>query len=813
MSQELWRQCAAWLKSARVIESKNACFDKGARVYDLALALQDGVVLCNLANTIVPNIIDNVHMDPGKQFLKMQNINSFLEVAGKWCKSGDLFTADELYYASDFPKVIQCLSAVSGSKASVTRGFKKFPAGAASNTATGVGGEDMYQSLEDLVGQSISFQEAAQSSAAFGFDDDDAEEKVYGSIMTTIASGGGPMGGGGGGEEDIYGAVMGVSGGGGDDDDIYQTTSGADGGLSTRDRVLAELKGTEERYVGVLKVIIEKFMRPLAANSKINKSDHKQIFSIVTDLLTIHDEFNKMILKQLASKTGRKMSVPFLTMLPKMRIYGQFCCDVPKAMEILTSLNKSTKTRQILEDAKAASGQRFNLKDLMNVPMQRVLKYPLLLKELIKSTEEGHKDRPKLINAKAAVDNLAEVINKTKSDHDTLMGMIAGLTGYKGPPLQQFAPFVKDGDVMYKDCKSSDKQEKRLNMRYAFMLQSAIVLTQPHKAKYKYKSLCKLEPTMKTGSVEFWKLPKDEQNSKFSFAWCLKIGAEERYIFAAKTLPLKKKWMTQMNQLIEDMQGPKEAPSVGERVKPVNDDFTDGGGGGGGSKPRKAAPPPLAPGTKPGSYEEWTPGGMGGPASPSPTPAEPDDGGGFSTEDQWFAGRLGRPKAEKLFVGTPDGTFLIRESDSRPGEYSLSVKYNNVIKHIKVNRKGNMYDLAPDAKAFPSIQEMVDHFRTHSLNRHFPGMETTLSIPFKVAKTKGMFGKSSGGGDTGPGVGRARSKFAYTARSPDELTFERGVELTILTTDDPTLDPGWWKGTLPNGQIGIFPANYVQRLG
>lgn len=708
------------------------------------LQQQDGVALCNLANTIVPNIIDNIHMDPGKQFLKMQNINSFLEVAGKWCKSRDLFTADELYYASDFPKVIQCLSAVSGSKASVTRGFKKFPAGAASNTATGVGGEDMYQCLEDLVG--TSFREAAQSSAAFGFDDDDAEEMVYGSIMTTIASGGGPMGGGG--DDD-------------DDDDIYQTTSGADGGLSTRDRVLAELKGTEERYVGVLKVIIEKFMRPLAANPKISKADHKAIFSNVVDLLAIHDEFNKMICKAMASTTGRMLSVPFLTCIPKMKIYAQFCCDVPKAMEILISLNKRKATRQILEDAKAASGQRFNLKDLMNVPMQRVLKYHYVLKELIKSTEEGHKDRRKLINAKAAVDNLAEVINKTKSDHDTLMGMITGLTGYKGPPLEQFAPLARDGDLMYKDCKSSKKQEKRLNVRYAFMLQSAIVLTEPHKAKYKYKSLCKLEPTMKLASVEFWKLPKDEQNSKFSFAWCLKIGAEERYIFAAKTLPLKKKWMTQMNQLIEDMEN-------------------DGGGD-------------KKTGTLHGQ-------------------AQGTSGIGFSTEEQWFAGRLGRPKAEKLFVGTPDGTFLIRESDSRPGEYSLSVKYNTVIKHIKVNRKGNMYDLAPDVKAFPSIQEMVDHFRTHSLNQHIPGMETTLSIPFKMARTKGMFGQSSGGGDTGPGVGRARSKFAYTARSADELPFERGVELTILTTDDPTLDPGWWKGALPNGQIGVFPANYVKRL-
>ena len=108
---------------------------------------------------------------------------------------------------------------------------------------------------------------------------------------------------------------------------------------------------------------------------------------------------------------------------------------------------------------------------------------------------------------------------------------------------------------------------------------------------------------------------------------------------------------------------------------------------------------------------------------------------------------------------------------------------------------------------------MVDHFRTHSLNRHFPGMETTLSIPFKLAKKQGMLHGQGSGSSGASGIGRARSKFAYTARSPDELTFERGVELTILSTDDPTLDPGWWKGTLPNGQMGIFPANYVQTLG
>ena len=394
------------------------------------------------------------------------------------------------------------------------------------------------------------------------------------------------------------------------------------------------------------------------------------------------------------------------------------------------------------------------------------------------------------------------------------MGMFAGLTGYNGPPLQQYAPFVKDGDLMYKDCKSSKKEEKKLALRYGFLLQSAMILTQPQKAKYKYKSLCLLKKDMVATEVPFWTLPKDEQNSKFSFAWALNIAGEQLFVFAAKTLTTKKKWMTQMTQLIEDLGagGGGPAPSVGKRVLPVIEDMGPrdgggGGGGGGGSSGKPKAPAPVSQG-----YEDWTP--MNAPPKSPATPVPAPEESLSSSEDEWFAGKLGRPKAEKLFVGTADGTFLIRESDRPPGgEYSLSVKYNNVIKHIKINRKGNMYDLAPDAKSFPSIQEMVDHFRTHSLNRHFPGMETTLATPFKVAKknkASAMFGQSA---DTGPGVGRARSKFAYTARSPDELTFERGVELTILSTDDPTLDPGWWKGTLPNGQIGIFPANYVQQLG
>lgn len=65
---------------------------------------------------------------------------------------------------------------------------------------------------------------------------------------------------------------------------------------------------------------------------------------------------------------------------------------------------------------------------------------------------------------------------------------------------------------------------------------------------------------------------------------------------------------------------------------------------------------------------------------------------------------------------------------------------------------------------------------------------------------------------TGPtGLGRARSRYPYTARQPDELSFDRGVELIILSMEE--ADPDWWRGQLPDGTEGIFPANYVRVEG
>jgi len=51
---------------------------------------------------------------------------------------------------------------------------------------------------------------------------------------------------------------------------------------------------------------------------------------------------------------------------------------------------------------------------------------------------------------------------------------------------------------------------------------------------------------------------------------------------------------------------------------------------------------------------------------------------------RWFHGHLSGKEAEKLLVRGKDGTFLVRESRSKPGDYVLSVKTDEKVTHFMI---------------------------------------------------------------------------------------------------------------------------------
>ncbi|XP_041454740.1 growth factor receptor-bound protein 2-like [Lytechinus variegatus] len=86
-------------------------------------------------------------------------------------------------------------------------------------------------------------------------------------------------------------------------------------------------------------------------------------------------------------------------------------------------------------------------------------------------------------------------------------------------------------------------------------------------------------------------------------------------------------------------------------------------------------------------------------------------------DNSWYAGKLKRNMAEEYLAIMPnDGAFLIRESESTPGDFSLSVKYKNNVQHFKVLRDGiGKYFLW--VVKFNSLNQLVDYHRTSSVSR------------------------------------------------------------------------------------------------
>lgn len=80
----------------------------------------------------------------------------------------------------------------------------------------------------------------------------------------------------------------------------------------------------------------------------------------------------------------------------------------------------------------------------------------------------------------------------------------------------------------------------------------------------------------------------------------------------------------------------------------------------------------------------------------------------------WYHGKISRNRAEYLLSSGINGSFLIRESESSPGQYSLSVRFEGRVYHYRVNNDtdGTMY--VQEVTKFKSIPELVTYHNQDS---------------------------------------------------------------------------------------------------
>ncbi|XP_072422229.1 guanine nucleotide exchange factor VAV2 isoform X5 [Chiloscyllium punctatum] len=837
---EEWRQCGRWLIDSKVLPPNHRVVWPAAQVFDLAQALRDGVLLCQLLHNLCPGSIElkDINFRPQmSQFLCLKNIRTFLKVCHDkfGMRNSELFDPFDLFDVRDFGKVISAISRISHHAAVQGKGIRPFPS---EETAVD---DDVYRSLEELA------------------DEHDVGDDIYDCVPCESDG------------DDIYEDIIKV--------EVRQPMKLGMTEDDKRNCCLLEIQETEAKYYKTLEDIEKNYMIPLKA--VLTPQEMEAVFINLEELIRVHYSLLRAI-DLAAISGGNTLYKVFLDFKERLLIYGKYCSQMENSQKTLDQLLSSREEiRSKIEECtlKVQDG-KFKLQDLLVVPMQRVLKYHLLLKELLSHSSE-RPEKQQLKEALEAMQDLAMYINEVKRDNETLKKISEFQCSIENlhTSLENYGRPKIDGELKVCSIVNRTKQD-----RYLFLFDKAVIVCKRKGYSYELKETIDLQAHKVTDDPMNNKDLRKSHGKMWSYAFYLiHLQGKQGFQLFCKTEEMKRKWMEQFEMAIGIFfQGyvcsncgagaHKECLETAAQCKlNLAADDLDGG------QPVAAGPrmltirtylgtPPPPVGKPILSFQTgeviellkgdpdspwwegkvsqtkrsgWFPGSY---VKPCPVDSRhfikpPSKGPDYSTYP-WFAGNLERGQADNLLKTHISGTYLIRERTAEAERFAISIRFNDEVKHIKVVEKDNWIHIT-EAKKFESLLELVEYYQTHSLKESFKQLDTALRFPYKqrdkaVQRSNSRTSASSSSSynfaflspqgfsvssqNSAPfwsvfnprPIGMATARYNFAARDMRELSLQEGDTVKIFNKIGG--DQGWWKGEA-NGKIGWFPSTYVDEEG
>ncbi|KAM9702895.1 dynamin-binding protein isoform 1-T1 [Dama dama] len=255
--------------------------------------------------------------------------------------------------------------------------------------------------------------------------------------------------------------------------------------LEKRAKVIEELLQTERDYIRDLEMCIERIMVPLQ-QAQIPNIDFEGLFGNMQMVIKV----SKHLLTDL--EISDTIGPVFLDHRDELEgTYKVYCQNHDEAISLLEIYEKDEKIQKHLQDSLADLKSLYNewgctnyinLGSFLIKPVQRVMRYPLLLMELLNSTPESHPDKVPLTNAVLAVKEINVNINEykrrkdlvlkyRKGDEDSLMEKISKLNIHSIikksnrvsshlKHLTGFAPQIKD--EVFEETEKNFRMQERL---------------------------------------------------------------------------------------------------------------------------------------------------------------------------------------------------------------------------------------------------------------------------------------------------------------------------------------------------------------
>uniref|UniRef100_A0A7N6BG17 non-specific serine/threonine protein kinase n=1 Tax=Anabas testudineus TaxID=64144 RepID=A0A7N6BG17_ANATE len=375
-------------------------------------------------------------------------------------------------------------------------------------------------------------------------------------------------------------------------DEVEERKSGF---LKRRHYILLELVETERDYVRDLGSVVEGYMSRMKEEGVPDdmKGKDKIVFGNIHQIYDWHKDFFLGELEKCLEDPDR-LAPLFVKQERRLHMYIVYCQNKPKSEHIVSEYIDT-----YFEDLKQRLGHRLQITDLLIKPVQRIMKYQLLLKDLLKVSKKAGVDTSDL---EKAVEVMC-VVPKRCND----MMNVGRLQGFDGK-------IVAQGRLLLQDTFMVSDQDggllSRMKERRVFLFEQIVIFSEPLDKKkgfstpgYLFKNSIK---------VSWLGLEENaEDPCKFTLTSRSSSGNLERYTLHSTSPGISQVWIHQVSQILENQRN-----FLNALTSPIEYQRNHVGGGG--------------PGGPPSSSSSSTGGLPGGSSSSNTTSMGGGGGGGGS---------------------------------------------------------------------------------------------------------------------------------------------------------------------------------------
>jgi hypothetical protein len=280
---------------------------------------------------------------------------------------------------------------------------------------------------------------------------------------------------------------------------LAQITSQPNDSEKQRKFIVKEIIATEETYVTALEQIRADFIQPLRDRKILSKAQLSALFSNIEAIL----DFHKVFFSHLQQSPESIASI-FLKLADFLKMYTLYVNSYSSCIEAMCDLKDHAKFQAFMRVKGGPEGSESAESQLMSAlitPIQRIPRYLLLLKEMLRHTPADHPETEQLQRAVEKIAAIAEHVNQSKKRAEDFtkvigiqgkinagigIGMASMLSRRKrislaGPQRR----LIRDGIVM----KPSKSAFKKVGMNRFYLFNDLLLWTT---CSYKFKGITPL---------------------------------------------------------------------------------------------------------------------------------------------------------------------------------------------------------------------------------------------------------------------------------------------------------------------------------